>query len=138
MDDSPTFGTSRAYGIVCERRDEKVLVAAVNGYLATLSRTTSKAKNQSLLDAFAPFVYKYFYWNLNKDTGTYFRIFPNEDVNHVLSRTGAPQCAWLMEFLAHDRDRFPAGSPEKAESFLSGLLAAMPFEAVLLEQGYLR
>ena len=48
-------------GIKCVVKDEKAMMVRVNDYLATIKRTTSKAKNQSLLDSELPFIIKHFY-----------------------------------------------------------------------------
>ena len=34
-----------------------------------------------MLSAYFPLIIKHFYWNLNKEMGTWFDIYPNEDIN---------------------------------------------------------
>ncbi len=64
------------YALRCSKKDEALLLQRVNAYLATYRRTTSRAKNKSLLAGYLPFVIRYFYWNLNKDAGTWFDLYP--------------------------------------------------------------
>src|SRR5215475_574183 len=79
----PLFGADRGieeramqpvtiYGIKCSKKDEELLMRRVNGLLATHNRTTSKGTDPSMLKAYEPLKIKYFYWNLNKATGTWF------------------------------------------------------------------
>ena len=121
------------YGLTCARKDEKVLMQRVNAYLATFDRTTSKVRNPTLLADFAPSVLKHFYFNLNKDTATYLEIRPNEDVNGRLFFPGHPECGWLVRARI-DPGTFPAGTQEKAEEFIRGVLAAAQNPSVVLEE----
>ena len=46
------------YGFGRSREDEKVLMKRVNDFLATHHRTTTKARNQSMLRTYAPCSWK--------------------------------------------------------------------------------
>ena len=118
-----------SYGLLCSLKDEKVLMQRVNAYLATLSRTTSKAKQPSLLEARLPFVLKYFYWNLNKDTGTWVEIHPNQDQRGEMFFPSNPECSWIMRANINNIQL-----KKKAEVFFEGLLAAIQFEHILLPE----
>ena len=122
------------YGVRCSKKEEKILMHRVNDYLAKLDRTTSKAKQPNMLERYIPFVIKHFYWNLNKDTGTWFDIYPNEDVNGKFFFPGQKDLAWLMR-VRIDLKSWPAATQEKAESFIAGLLAAIQFEVLVLNEG---
>ncbi len=108
-------------------------MSRVNAYLATHRRTTSKTKNASLLEKYKPFVIKHFYWNLNKDTGTWFDIYPNEDVKGDYFMPAHQECGWLMH-VRIDVQRFPDGTKEKAETFIRELLSAVGFESIILQE----
>jgi hypothetical protein len=116
--------TETFYAFHCSKKEEKHLMERVNNYLAGFDRTTSKTKNQVALTYFLPMVFKHFYWNLNKDTGTYFAIFPNEDSNGAFFFIEQPNLGWLMR-VRIDIKTYPAATQEKAESFINGLLSAI-------------
>jgi len=127
------MASENIYGILCSKEDEAQLIHRVNDYLAKFHRTISKAKNQSMLDGYMPFVLKYYYWNLNKDAGTWFELFCNEDVNGSYFFPNQKEYCWLMR-VRIDTDRFPAGTPEKAEEFINGLLSAIEFSSKVIEE----
>jgi hypothetical protein len=121
------------YGFKCSKRDEKVLLKRVNDFLATHNRTTTKAKNQSMLGAYAPFALKHFYWNLNKEMGTWFDIYPNEDLNGKYFFQDYRQCGWLMH-LRFDEHRHANIVKATAEAFVAALLAAIQFEHIIIKE----
>jgi hypothetical protein len=121
------------YAFRCSKKDEKVLMQRVNDYLGKFDRTTSKAKHPQMLGSYLPRVIKHFYWNLNKDTGTWFDIYPNEDLNGALFFPEHPDLAWLMRVRV-DLKTWPTATLEKAESFISGLLSAIQFEALVIKE----
>ncbi len=120
------------YGIKCVKKDEKNLVKKVNDFLAIYKRTMSKAKNKSLLEAHLPFVYKYFYWNMNKSVGTWFEIFPNEDEKGKFFSEEHKKYGWLIKTridVTH-----PMYKKEKTEKFLSDLLKSIEYETVIIKE----
>lgn len=124
-----TFAT---YGIKCTKKDEKILAQRINAYLATLQRTMSKSTNKSLLSSFLPLVYKYYYWNLNKEVGTWFEIFPNQDLKGNYFNEATPDCAWIIKTrinLTH-----PLYEKETTEGFLSNVLQAIQFVYIVIEE----
>jgi hypothetical protein len=125
--------SEKIYGILCSKEDESQLITRVNAYLATFNRTTSKANNKSMLDGYLPFVLKYFYWNLNKDTGTWFELFLNEDSNGKYFFPNHKDYGWLMR-IRIDIDKFPAATPEKAKEFISGLFSAIEFSFKVIRE----
>jgi hypothetical protein len=121
------------YGIISEKRNEKEIIKQVNGYLAKMNRTTTKSKNKGLLDGFLPYQHSYYYWNLNKDTGTYFEIFMNEDNRRKYHFPTFRQCGWILR-VRINLDRFPAATREKAEEFIRGLLSAIAYESRVIQE----
>ena len=120
------------YGLKCSKKDEKTLIKRVNEYLETHSRTMSKAKNKSMPDGYLPFVLKYFYWNLNKGVGTWFELFPNEDVEGKYFNETHKECGWLLKTridLTH-----PLYEKNITEKFLSDILNSTEFEYITLDE----
>ncbi|WNJ17896.1 hypothetical protein [Pontibacter sp. G13] len=120
------------YGLKCSKKDEKNLVFRINEYLASKSRTMSKAKNKSMLDSRLPFVFKHFYWNLNKGVGTWFELFPNEDIEGKYFNETHKDCGWILKTrldLTH-----PLYEKNKTEKFLSDVLDSTEFEYIILEE----
>ncbi len=133
------FKSQSYLGIVCGLKDEKLIMARVNAFLLTLSRTTSKAKNKSLLDSYLPFVFKHFYWNLNKDTGTFVSIVPNQDIEGKWMEASYMDCAWLLaaRIDLSGWERIGELTPEKIQTtqdFLSNLIANIGFETKLIDE----
>lgn len=120
------------FGIICERKDEKILVERVNAYLKLLDRTTSKSKNKDLLESHLPFVYKHFYWNLNKSTATWLEIVPNKDEENKWLFTDFFQCNWIMKVIIN-LETFTDGTQEKAENFIEGLLKEIMFDYLIIK-----
>jgi hypothetical protein len=120
------------YGLRCSPGDERVLMKRVNEFLAARKRTTSKAKNASLLEAYAPFAIDHFYWNLNKETGTWFDIYPNRDNTGRSFFPDHEDCGWLMHATIDPGRK--AGVRKSAETFLRGVLGATGFEPVLIRE----
>lgn len=120
------------YGFKCVKKDEKALLQAVNTVLAAHDRTTSKAKNAGLLAAYAPLVLKHFYWNLNRSLGTWFDIYPNEDVHGAFFFPGHKECAWLMH-VRIDPNRLDSRAVLDAADYVQSVLTAIPFERVTIK-----
>ena len=119
--------------ICCTKKDEKTLMGRVNEYLEKFSRTTSKAKHPDMLRKYLPRVIKHYYWNLNKDAGTWFDIYPNEDVHGEWFFPEHKDCAWILH-IRIDLARWSSASADKADSFLHGLLNAIGFPLVTLQE----
>ena len=130
----PAMKKETVFGLRCAREEEKALVKRVDGYLAQLHRTTSRETNRQMLDGFKPLEITHFYWNLNKDTATFVEIYPNVDVKGRRFFPDRPEFGWLMRALIH-LDTFPAGTQEKAETFIRGLLDATGCGSVVLREG---
>ncbi|MEH6978620.1 MULTISPECIES: hypothetical protein [Bacillus] len=97
--------TNTEYGLVTERREEKVIIKHLKQFLANDKRTISKIKNPSLLESKLPFKYKYFYFNLNKEMGTYIALFPNrdEDSNYKYPDNKEGFCCKVSYMKLHSR-----------------------------------
>lgn len=121
------------HGFKCLKKDEKALIQRVNEYLAGLLRTTSKSKNSDMLRAYSPLSIKHFYWNLNKDTGTYLDIYPNEDIEGKWFFGNHRDCAWLMH-VRIDVATYPAATQAKAETFIQSLIDATNFESFVIRE----
>jgi len=121
------------YGIKCSKKDEELLMRRVNGLLATHNRTTSKGTDPSMLKAYEPLKIKYFYWNLNKATGTWFDIYPNEGLDGTWFFPDRRDYGWLMH-VRIDTARFPASTKEKAETFIQQVLQAVEFPYVVIRE----
>lgn len=67
------------YGIVSKAADEKMLTAKIKSFFEPLNRVMVKTKSKGLLEARLPYVYKHFYWNLNKEIQVYVELYPNVD-----------------------------------------------------------
>jgi hypothetical protein len=120
----------KTFGIICIKKDEKILMERVNAYLKTLDRTTSKAKHPDMLKPYLPFVYKHYYWNLNKGTGTWFDLFPNEDVNEKYILENNKEYGWIFKCRI-DRTH-PNYNKELSEGFIENVLNAAGFEYVFI------
>ena len=120
------------YGIACNKTEEKILLNRVNGYLKTLNRSTSKVKDGSMLEK-EPFKIKHYYWNLNKDTGTWMDLKPNEDLEGRWRFPENKSYGWIMH-VRIDTSTFPSSTQEKAEDFINLLLKATEFEYTILKE----
>jgi hypothetical protein len=120
------------YGIICDNKSEKVLLSRVNEYLKTLNRSTSKVKDGSMLEEDG-FKIKYFYWNLNKDAGTWMDLKPNEDLVGKWRFSENKECGWIMHVRVNT-SQFPDSTTAKAEGFINSLLQATRFEYKILKE----
>lgn len=121
------------YGFKCLKKDEKILMKRINDFLATHNRTTSRSKNPSLLSAYAPLTLKHFYWNLNKEMGTWFDVYPNEDINGEYFFPERKDCGWLM-YLTINLKRHANIVKENSEAFVAGVLGATQFEHAIIRE----
>lgn len=120
------------YARRCGPKDEKALITRVNACLATLNRTTPKAKQADLLNDFLPFVITHFHWNPCKDAGTCRKLFPNCDAHCRWHARDHQDCAWLSH-VRIKTETFFASIQEKAEDFIRALLAAIAFDSIVIE-----
>jgi len=49
-----------------------------------------------MFDGYRPFVIKCFYWNLNQEMGTWFDVYPNEDLEGQYFFPDHKDCGWLI------------------------------------------
>ena len=112
--------------IKSEINDEKNIHTKMKNYLSLLNRTTSTAKNQVMLDSFLPFRIKHYHWNLNKETGTFFALFPNYDLDGKIFIPKKPECKWILKVLFHED--YPGYEQNKSEEFIINLLKSIEYE----------
>lgn len=120
------------FGLKCLKKEEKVLVKGINEFLSTIDRTMSKAKNKTMLEDRLPFVLRHFYWNLNKGVGTWFEVYPNEDLEGKYYSEANKDCGWLITTsidLTH-----PGYEKTETEQFLENVLEATTFDYVVIEE----
>lgn len=108
------------FGIKSTINDEKSIHSKAKKFLATLNRTTSTAKNKTMLEDYLPFRIKQYHWNLNKDTGTFITLFPNYDLDNRIFVPSKPEYSWLLQVLFHDH--FPGYEKMKSEKYINDLL----------------
>lgn len=121
------------YGLKCSKKDEKVLVKRVNQYLSANDRELSKEKTKATLKKRLPLVLKHFYWNLNKEAGTYFELFPNEDLGGQFFNEKHKECVWLIKVRIDLSN--PSYEKVATEEFLSELLRVTNCEHIVLKEG---
>lgn len=124
--------TYKYYAIVSSLQDEESIITGVNNYLATLHRTTDKTTDKELLDGRLPFVYNYFYWNLNRETGTWFEIFPNVDTKEHLFYPEKPEYNWILHSIFHDDQS--NYDHQKAQNFIDAVLESTGKGFVLIKE----
>ena len=123
------------YGWKCLKKDKEALLKRLNEYLARHRQKITETATRKMFDGYLPFVIKNFYWNLNQEMGTWFDIYPNEDLkgNHFFPEH--KECAWLIH-VRIDLHRHANIIPEEAEMFVRELLASTLFEhRVIKESG---
>lgn len=84
------------YGFISSKKDEKLIIERLNEFLAPLKRTFAKNKSDSYLKGYLPYVYKYVYFNLNKDVGTFMELIPNEDIKDNYKYPDNKNVAWIF------------------------------------------
>ena len=89
------------YGVISSVKDEKLLHTRLNEYLVDHHRVFAKTKSKSLLDSYLPFVYKHFYFNLNKGMGVYTALYPNQDMKGKYRYPKEKRAAWILTVLIH-------------------------------------
>ena len=107
----------------------------INNYLAKHQQTITQTKDRKMFDGYRPFVIKYFYWNLNQEMGTWFDVYPNEDLEGQYFFPDHKDCGWLIHVRINSH-RHANLIPEKSETFVRELLASTMFEhRVIRESG---
>ncbi|WP_244563054.1 hypothetical protein [Paenibacillus uliginis] len=119
------------YGFLCTSKDEKALMNALYKFLEPLNRTFSKSNNKGMLNARLPFIYKYFYWNLNKEKQVYVEIYPNTDLEGKCKFPNE-NVGWVL--FANLKDVAPPYHVpiEEQEKYLNDLLSSSNFDFVKL------
>ncbi|OWA33476.1 hypothetical protein B9G55_22720 [Saccharibacillus sp. O16] len=120
------------YGIISTPADEKALAANMQAFFVPLNRMMVKTKSKGLLEAHLPFVYKYYYWNLNKEMQVYVELYPNEDAEGK-RKFADPETAWIlfvnMKEIHAPHDVIPR---QEQERYVQELLEASGFPYVVL------
>lgn len=85
-----------------------------------------------MLDARLPYRIKQFHWNLNKEKGTWFELFPNQDLDNKYFSENHKECAWLALALFHYD--FQGYDEKESEKFIVAMLDSTGFAyEILLE-----
>lgn len=115
------------YGWKCQSKDKEVLLKRINHYLAGYRQMIIKTGDRKMFDAYLPFVIKHFYWNLNHEMGTWFDVYPNEDLSGNYFFPGHKDCGWLIHvrIYLHQHTNI---IPEESETFVRNLLDSARFE----------
>jgi hypothetical protein len=123
------------YGWKCQKKDEPVLLKRVNNHLAKHRQKIVQNKDRKMFDGYQPFMIKYFYWNLNHTMGTWFDVYPNEDLRGRYFFPEHKDCAWLIHVRINLHQ--PTKTiPEEIKVFVRGLLDSTMFEhRVIKESG---
>jgi hypothetical protein len=126
------------YGWKCQKQDEEVLLKHINSHLAKHRQTITRTKDRKMFDGYHPFAIKHFYWNLNQALGTWFDIYPNEDLKGQHFFPDHKDCGWLIHVRINTH---PHGNdvPEESKAFVRELLRSPMFEhRVIKESGDLQ
>ena len=118
------------FGIKCDFKVEKAILKAIKDYLAKFNQTTSTVRNGSMLEKRLPYRIKQFHWNLNKETGTWFELFPNQDLDNKYFSENHKDYAWLILILFHHD--FPGYEKNKSEKFIIDMLDSIGFNYEIL------
>jgi hypothetical protein len=122
--------TDTVYGFICNKKDEKLIMGRLNDFLSQYDRTFSKSKSKGLLEVHLPLKYKHIYFNLNKDTGTFMELTPNEDSEGNYRYLNNRDLGWIFRVIIHKH--FPGYEKSKTESYISQILNVIGFEYIKL------
>ena len=123
------------HGLKCLRKDEHVLIKRVNNHLAKRRQTITQTKDRNMFEGYWPFVIKHFYWNLNPAMGTWFDVYPNEDLKGQYFFPDHKDCGWLIH-VRINLHRHANIIPEESETFVRELLDSTMFaHRVIKESG---
>ena len=121
------------FGWKCLRKDKDVLLRRINEYLAGHGQKTTETATRKMFDGYLPFVIKHFYWNLNQETGTWFDIYPNEDMKGKFFFPDHKDCGWLIH-VRIDLHQHANLIPEESETFVRELLNSTRFEHRIIKE----
>lgn len=121
------------YGLVSTAADEKILSANMKSFFEPLNRVMVKTKSKGLLEARLPYVYKHFYWNLNKEIQVYVELYPNVD-EEGKRKFDHPEIGWVM-FVNMKDVHPPYHVPvEEQRQYVQELLEACGFSCIILHE----
>ena len=121
------------YGLKCLKKDEGVLIKRINNHLAKHRQTTNQTKDRKMFDGYRPFAIKCFYWNLNPEMGTWFDVYPNEDLEGQYFFPDHKDCGWLIHVRINPH-RHASMIPEASEMFVRELLTSTMFEHRVIKE----
>ena len=121
------------HGWKCLRKDEHVLIKRVNNHLAKRRQTITQTKDRNMFEGYWPFVIKHFYWNLNPAMGTWFDVYPNEDLKGQYFFPDHKDCGWLIH-VRINLHRHTNLIPEESETFVRELLDSTMFEHRVIKE----
>ena len=112
-----------------------MLLKRVNNHLAKHRQKAVQTKDRKMFDGYQPFTIRHFYWNLNHAMGTWFDVYPNEDLKGRFFFPDHKDCGWLIHVRInlHQHGNM---IPEEAKNFVQELLDSTMFEhRVIKESG---
>jgi hypothetical protein len=121
------------YGWKCQKKDEELLLKRVNNHLAKHRQMIIRTKDRKMFDGYRPFEIKHFYWNLNQAIGTWFDLYPNEDLKGQHFFPDHKDCGWLIHVRINPH-RHNNTIPEEAEMFVRELLESTMFEHRVIKE----
>jgi hypothetical protein len=124
------MGKMWEYGILSSEKDEKIIIKNIIEFLEPLNRTMTKAKNKSMLDVRLPYVYKHFYWNLNKEEQIYFEIYPNKDMENKYKFQNNQEAAWILFIRKVELIDLNDDQVSIQENYIRDLLAAIKYDYI--------
>jgi hypothetical protein len=118
------------YGFISLAKDEKVIMKSLNEFLDSYNRVFAKTKSKGLLEARLPFVYKHFYFNLNKEMGVYMEVYPNQDIEGRYKYSDYKNVGWILT--VRILDDFSGYQKEKTEGYIKNILDAVGLDFITL------
>jgi hypothetical protein len=115
------------YGWKCQKKDEPVLLKRVNTLLARHRQKVIQIKDRRMFDGYQPFNIKHFYWNLNHAMGTWFDVYPNEDLRGRYFFPDHKDCAWLIH-VRINVEKNASTIPDEIKAYIRELLESTLFE----------
>lgn len=110
-----------------------MLIKRVNNHLAKRRQTITQTKDRNMFEGYWPFVIKHFYWNLNPAMGTWFDVYPNEDLKGQYFFPDHKDCGWLIH-VRINLHRHTNLIPEESETFVRELLDSTMFEHRVIKE----
>ncbi|WP_053595848.1 MULTISPECIES: hypothetical protein [Lysinibacillus] len=90
----------------------------------------SKNKNKDLLKAQLPFIYKHFYFNLNKEMGVYMELYPNQDNEGKYKYSENKNIGWILKIRI--LNHLPGYEKGKTEGYIKTILDVIELDFVTL------